>query len=73
MYPIPGWGGTPSWTGVPPPGRDVGPFIGVFPVPGRDLGLVTGVPPSKGTWDQSLGYHPERTWDQWKYYGIEMG
>ena len=28
--------------------------------PGRDLGPVTGVPPG-------------RTWDQWKYYGMEMG
>ena len=26
----------------------------------RDLGPVTGVP-------------PERTWDQWKYYGMQMG
>ena len=26
----------------------------------------------KGTWDQSLGYPLEKTWNQWKYYGMEM-
>ena len=72
--PIPGqgihhpWtGGTPSLAGVP----------SCWPVLGYPWG---------GTWDQSLGYPlgrdlgpvtgvtpPERTWDQWKYYGMEMG
>ena len=32
-----------------------------------------GYSPQEGTWSQSLGYPPESTWDQWKYYGIEMG
>ena len=47
--------------GVPHPD----PIMGYPPArtgvpPGRDLKPVTGVP-------------PERTWDQWKYYGMEMG
>ena len=30
-------------------------------------------PSQEGTWDQSLGYSPKNTWDQLKYYGMEMG
>ena len=37
------------------------PCLGLgYTPPKRDLGPVTGVP-------------PERTWDQWKYCGMEMG
>ena len=34
------------------------------------LGL--GYPQQKGSWDQSLAYLLERTWDQWKHFGLEM-
>ena len=60
-YPIPGQGCTPSLGTHPDLARG-------YPIPGRGiphhrvppvLGPVTGVP-------------PERTWDQWNYYGIEI-
>ena len=50
----------------------------------RDMGSVevlwygNGAPPRKdmgpveALWDGD-GVPPERTWDQWKYYGMEMG
>ena len=61
-YPIPGWeeGVLPSWGTSPSwPGWGVPhPWTGGYPCP--DLGPVTGVP-------------LERTWDQWKYYGMEIG
>ena len=34
--------------------------------PGKDMG------PLEVIWDGD-GVPPERTWDQWKYYGKEMG
>ena len=49
------------------------PYPGVPPPP-EQPGL--GYPPGQdweGTWDESLGYPPDRTCDQWKYYGIEIG
>ena len=84
--PILTWlGGTPSWVpsiltwgypilGTPHPDLAWGhPILGTphpivghplyrtgVPHPGRDLGPVAGIP-------------PERTWYQWKYYGMEMG
>ena len=33
----------------------------------------TGVPPWKGPGTSHWGTTLERTWDQWKYYGMEMG
>ena len=67
--------------GVPPSGPGRG-----TPPPYLDL---AGLPPGKGTWDQSLrypskghgtivrgiemGFPLEKTWDQSKYYGMEMG
>ena len=59
-------GGNPAGTGLPLPGTGVLPTLlgvpspGTQVLPGRVLGPVTGLP-------------PERTWDQWKYYGMEMG
>ena len=52
-----------TWLGHPHPDLD----LARVPSPRRDLGSVIGIPL------QSLGYPPERTWDQWKYYGMEMG
>ena len=55
---IGGW-----YPGVPPsPDLDRGypiPGQGGAPIPGLGVGI--------------LGYPPERTWDQWKYYGMEIG
>ena len=54
-----------GWGGVPHPVLAGGDWVPPPPTPGtgspqgRDLGPVTGVP-------------PERTWDQCKYYGMEM-
>ena len=47
---------------------------GTLGTPIWDLSTLprTGVPLA-GTWDQSLGYPPERTWNQWKHCGMEMG
>ena len=59
--PILGWWGTPNW----------GVLLSIW-----DWGTPTpwtGVHPRKETWNQSLGYPSERTWCQWKYYGMEMG
>ena len=62
-YPMPGQGGIPS-CGTPPPGQYWGTGS-----PTWDWGT-----PQDGMWDQSLGYpSQERTRDQWKYYGMEMG
>ena len=49
------------------------PWMGVPPSRGTPLSWL-GYPSPILTWDQSLGYPPgnERTWDQWKYYGMEM-
>ena len=55
-------------------------WLGEVQCPGVHPILDWGTPPSgkgyplpcQGTWGQSLGYPPERTWDQWKYYGMEM-
>ena len=79
-HPIPGWGIPPSGPNQGTPCLDltgISPHLdlaGVQP-PVRDLGAVTGLPPAswEGTWDQSLGYPQKRTWDQWKYYGMEVG
>ena len=66
--PCPGPGYPLARTGVPP-SQDGYP-------PGRDLGPVTGVPPRKYMgpvkvlWDGGGVPPPERTWDQWKYYGM---
>ena len=74
-YPIPGWGypipsqGTPHLTSLGLPH----PWLG-YPQPGTVYPLArTGYTFQEGTWDQSLGYPPEKTWDQWKYYEMEMG
>ena len=86
VYPIPGQGEvSPSWyplpiltwlgRGYPIPGLGVPPPWGT---PCRDLGPVIGVPPRKDMgpvevlWDGD-GTPLERIWDQWKYYGMEMG
>ena len=55
----PGGGGSPitGW-GVPHP------WPGRYPISGRGT-------PWEGT--SHWGTLPERTWDQWKYYGMEMG
>ena len=64
-YSIPRQGDTPSLNrGVPHLGI-LGYHRPILTCPGVGYPLVL-------TWDQSLGYLPERTWDQWKYYGIEM-
>ena len=81
--PRPDWG-YPG-VGTPPPEAGVSPpWIGVPPTwdwgtpLGKDLRLVTGVPPGKNMgpvevlWNGD-GVPSERTWDQWKYYGMEMG
>ena len=68
-YPIPDWECTPSW--VPPH-----PDLSGGGTPSLDREYHPGLRyPQKGNWDQSLGYPPppERTWDQWKYYGMEKG
>ena len=80
-FPSPGKKGTPvltegtpvlSWLGVPMswgiPCLELGiPCLGLgYPIPGTgyplggDLGPVTGVP-------------PEKRWNHWKYYGMEIG
>ena len=78
-YPIPGKGVSHLWPGWYP---NLGyPFpiliwLGGTPYSGTpcpDLVGRGGTPSWEGTWDQSLGYPPERTWDQWKYYRMEMG
>ena len=56
-----GVGGTPSLLGIPHPCQGVlHPWLGV---PHPCLG--EGIP--------VLGYPLEKTWDHWKYYGLEMG
>ena len=61
-YPFLTWPGGPI-TGYPLFGTGVPPpgtEVPTWHPPGRDLA-------------QSLRYPPERTWDQWKYYGMGMG
>ena len=63
-YPTPGWVNPrpdPAWarSEVPPPGLGY-PWPGLGYFPGRDLEPFTAVP-------------PERTWNQWKYYGLSPG
>ena len=66
-------GGIPCLRLVPPPGTGVAPTW--------DWGtLYMGLqyPPWEGTWGQSLGYSTRMyvgpvTWDQWQFYGMEMG
>ena len=75
-----GGGGYPILTslgGLPHPDLTGGgypwiPHLGLGYLPGTRVppSAGTGVPPGIGTWDQSLGYPQERTWDQWKYYGM---
>ena len=60
-YP-PSWPGTSHW-GIPTPILTTDQSLGY---PQKDMGLV------EVLWDGD-GVPPERTWDQWKYYGIEMG
>ena len=49
---------------LPIPARGVPhPWPGVYSIPGQGYSIP-------GTWNWSLGYPP---WDQWKYYGMEMG
>ena len=65
-YPIHDWGTPqpPSW-----PSQGVShPWLGYLPQSGPGWGT-----PLEGTWDKSLGYLSERTWDQLKYYGMGMG
>ena len=58
--------------GYPTPGRDTPSLAGAphpyqgLPHPISDMG------PVEVLWDGD-GVPPERTWDQWKYYGMEMG
>ena len=70
-YPQPGQDRVP-----PPPARTM-----ILP-PGQNSRVSTCytvgamplvVTPSWGTPHMRLGYPLERTWDQWKYYGMEMG
>ena len=67
------WSGVPHpWSGYPP----VWTWLGYPPVwtwpgyPSSGSGWGT---PQEGAWNQSLRYPPERTWDQLKYYEMEMG
>ena len=78
-YPISSWGGTHP--GVPPV-RDPGPVTGVphrkDMRPAEVLWDGDGVPPKKDMGPVEVlldgdGYSLERTWDQWKYYRMEMG
>ena len=59
-YPILGYLPILTWGYLIPGHPGVPPSSTVAPL-GRDLGPVTGIPPL------------ERTWDQWKHYGVEMG
>ena len=76
-YPIPGWGVPPSWPGqgdtqeYQPPIWDWGtPREGTWD---RSIGYPSGkdVGSVEVLWDGE-GVPPERTWDQWKYYGMEI-
>ena len=84
-YPILGQGVPTTGWGYPMPGRGTPSNLAEVP-PSRpdwgtpDLDLARCLPSGpgwgtalEGTWDQSLGYPPERTWGQWKYYEMEMG
>ena len=69
-------GGVPHpWWGIPQscPGGTLSWPCQAVPHPDRAGGTGTGVPPWEGTWDQSLGYPPERTGDQLRYYGMYVG
>ena len=60
-------------TGVPHR-NDIGPVELLWDGDGNPhpcLGL--GYPPGKGPGTSHWGTPPERTWDQWNYYGMEMG
>ena len=66
-YPNLTWlGGTPRW-GTPCPDL-------ALEHPNLTwLGVSHLVNPQEGSWDQSLEFPLERTWDRWKYYGKQMG
>ena len=74
-YPIPGWGCTPV-IGYPLSWPSWGYPIMGYPYP--DYGPVTGVYSRKDLGPVEVlcngdGVPPERTWNEWKYYGMEMG
>ena len=52
-------------------------FWGIFPdtIEDTNIGQFNIVADPDTEYPQSLGYPPppERTWDQWKYYEMEMG
>ena len=87
--PSPGWGATrvlawysPSLAVVTHPWRwvlipDLGvlnPWLRWYPIPGQGYPMMGYVPQTRLVYPHlGLGYPLERTWDQWKYYGMEMG
>ena len=67
----------PGWYPIPEdtPSQDGGARLGVHPL---SLTRLRGNPrkamgPVKVLWEGDGYPLPERTWDQWKYYGVEMG